>query len=60
MTLGHVTTFRVYSQASAPFFLHKPYYTHTAAFPCNNYIILINKALYLVFFKKKIYNYLDI
>jgi hypothetical protein len=26
MTLGHVTPFRVYSRASAPFFLHQSYY----------------------------------
>jgi hypothetical protein len=26
MTLGHMTPFRVYSRASAPFFLHQSYY----------------------------------
>jgi hypothetical protein len=32
MTLSHVTPFRVYSRASAPFFLHESYYIYTTAF----------------------------
>ena len=33
MTLSHVTPFRVYSRASAPFFLHQLYYiTHNCIF----------------------------
>jgi hypothetical protein len=47
-TLPHVTPIRVYSRASAPFFLHESYYTHTTAFYCNTISIFRFKLVSLI------------